>query len=64
MTDEQFEQYMQLNSAIYIQLCRIYDILLLSGDKQGIDTVALKEMHELGKTFSPYPALVESEEDD
>lgn len=62
MTDEQFEQHMQLNSAIYIQLCRIYDLLVVSGDKLGVDTIALKEMHTLGKTFSPYPLLVDDEE--
>lgn len=62
MTDEQFDQMMQLNSAIYIQLCRIYDLFVVSGDKLGIDTIAIKEMHTLGKTFSPYPLLVDDEE--
>ena len=63
MTDEQFDQMMQLNSAMYIQLCRIYDLLVVSGDKLGVDTIAIKEMHELGKTFSPYPLLVEDDEE-
>jgi hypothetical protein len=63
MTDEQFDQLMQLNSAMYIQLCRIYDLMLVSGDKQGVDTIAIKEMHTLGKTFSPYPVLVEDDEE-
>jgi hypothetical protein len=62
MNDDQFQQLMELTSATYIQLCRIYDLLLVSGDKQGIDTIAIKEMHELGKTFSPYPSLVEDDE--
>ena len=63
MNDEQFQQLMELTSATYIQLCRIYDILIVSADKQGVDTIAIKEMHELGKTFSPYPALVEDDEE-
>jgi hypothetical protein len=63
MTDEQFEQLMQLQSAAYIQLCRIYDLMLVSGDKQGVDTIAIKEMHKVGKTFSPYPVLVEDDEE-
>jgi len=63
MTDEQFDQMMQLNSAMYIQLCRIYDLLVVSGDKLGVDTIAIKDMHVLGKTFSPYPLLVEDDEE-
>ena len=61
MTDEQFEIMQELNSAIYIQLCRIYDVLLITGDKLGANTMELKDMHQEGKTFSPYPALIEDE---
>jgi hypothetical protein len=64
MTDEQFQAHMELNSAIYIQLCRIYDILLVTSDKQGVDSIAIKEMHTEGRTFSPYPALIENESED
>lgn len=61
MTDEQFEILQELTSANYIQLCRIYDALLIVGDKLGADTIALKEMHTEGKTFAPYPSLVDDE---
>jgi hypothetical protein len=63
MNDEQFNAYMELNSAIYIQLCRLYDLFLVTGDKLGVDTVSIKSMHELGKTFTPYPALIEDEDE-
>lgn len=62
MNDEQFEQYMQLQSAQYIQLCRIYDFMTVIADKLGIDAIAIKNMHTEGGTFSPYPALVEEDE--
>lgn len=61
MNDDQFQIMQELNSAIYIQLCRIYDLLLVSGDKLGVDTIGIKNMHQEGKTFSPYPALIEDE---
>lgn len=64
MTDEQFESMMELNSAIYIQLCRIYDILLVTADKQGVDSVAIKDMHVQGKTFAPFPALIEDDNEE
>lgn len=64
MTDEQFEQHMQLASAQYIQLCRIYDYLSVISDKLGIDAIAIKDMHVEGRTFSPYPALVDESVED
>jgi hypothetical protein len=63
MNDEQFEQFMQIASAQYIQLCRIYDFLTVISDKLGIDAIAIKDMHVEGKTFSPYPALIDESED-
>lgn len=63
MTDDQFNAMMELNSAIYIQLCRIYDILLVTSDKQGVDSIAIKEMHSEGRTFAPFPALIEDEDE-
>ncbi len=45
----------------YIQLSRIYDVLLFqSKDIEGID--ALIESHKNGKLFGPEPALDTSEE--
>lgn len=64
MTDEQYEQFMQIASAQYIQLCRIYDYLSVISDKLGIDALAIKDMHEEGKTFSPYPALIDESDID
>lgn len=59
----EYEQHMlQISSAQYIQLCRIYDFLSVIADKLGVDAVALKNMHEAGETFSPAPYLNEGEE--
>lgn len=59
----EYEQHMlQIASAQYIQLCRIYDFLSVIADKLGVDAVALKNMHEAGETFSPAPYLNEGEE--
>ena len=61
----EFEQNaLQLLSAQYIQLCRVYDFLSVIADKLGIDAVALKDLHEQGETFSPAPYLSESDEDE
>lgn len=54
----------QMLSAIYISQVRIYDLLLVIGDKLGADTMSVKELHELGKTFSPEPYLEDESEDD
>lgn len=60
----EFEQNMlQIASAQYIQMCRIYDFLSVIADKMGIDAVALKNMHEAGETFSPAPYLSEGEDE-
>lgn len=59
----EYEQHMlQIASAQYIQLCRIYDFLSVIADKLGVDAVSLKNMHEAGETFSPAPYLSEGEE--
>lgn len=59
----EYEQHMlQIASAHYIQLCRIYDFMSVIADKLGIDAVAIKDMHEAGETFSPAPYLNEGEE--
>lgn len=56
------ENMLQITSANYIQLCRIYDFLSVIADKLGIDAVSLKNLHENGETFSPAPYL-NAEED-
>ena len=52
---------MQVLSAQYIQLVRIYDFLTVMADKMGLDAIKLKEMHENGETFCPPPYLKEEE---
>jgi 4-hydroxy-3-methylbut-2-enyl diphosphate reductase IspH len=64
MSEEQFQIMQELMSAQYIQLCRLYDVMLIIGDKLGANTVDLKEMHEQGRTFSPYPSLIDDSEDE
>ena len=60
----EFEQNMlQLMSAQYIQMCRVYDFLSVIADKLGIDAIAIKDMHENGETFSPAPYLSEGDEE-
>lgn len=57
------ENMLQISSAQYIQLCRIYDFVTVIADKLGIDAVALKDMHENGHTFAPAPYLQEENSD-
>ena len=42
--------------AIYIQLSRIYDLLLVGPDA---DRKAIADMHEEGKLLGPIPSLVD-----
>ena len=58
------ENMLQIASAHYIQLCRIYDFLTVIADKMGVDAVALKNMHENGETFSPAPYLSDGGDDE
>lgn len=61
----EYEQNMlQIASANYIQLCRIYDFLSVIADKLGVDAISLKDMHEKGETFSPAPYLNGGDDDD
>lgn len=61
----EYEQNMlQIASAQYIQLCRIYDFLTVIADKLGADAVGLKDMHEKGETFSPAPYLNPGDDDE
>ena len=62
MTNEEYqENILQLLSAQYIQLCRIYDYLTVMADKLDIDSIALRDMHDNGATFAPPPYLKEDE---
>lgn len=51
------ENMLQIASAQYIQLCRIYDFLTVIADKLGVDSIALQDMHTAGQTFAPAPYL-------
>lgn len=57
------EAHLQIASAQYIQLCRIYDYLTVIADKLGIDSLEMRQLHEEGTTFSPAPYLKEEEND-
>ena len=46
--------------AMYIQLSRIYDLLLIGPDG---DKKALVELHKEGKLIGPPPSLAEQEEE-
>lgn len=48
----------ELLGALYIQSLRIYDILMLTAQKLGVDIDELEEMHAQGKVLCPDPALV------
>ena len=61
INEDQFNSLMQLNSAIYIQICRVYDVLCLIADKNGADVVELRKMHIDGKSFAPEPYIAEEE---
>lgn len=57
------ENILQLLSAQYIQLCRIYDYLTVIADKLDIDSISLRDLHEQGKTFAPAPYLEDNDEE-
>lgn len=52
----------EILSGLYIQSLRIYDILMLTAQKLGVDVDKLEKMHEEGKTLCPDPALVLDDE--
>ena len=56
------ENMMQIASAQYIQLCRIYDFLSVIADKLGVDAIEQSQLHAEGRTLSPAPYLAEEEE--
>lgn len=55
------ENLLQIASAQYIQLCRIYDMLaIIADEKKALD---LRELHEQGRSLSPAPYLVDDDEE-
>lgn len=67
MEDEQnissSEQIVELLSVMYVQSLRIYDILMMSAQKLGVDIDKLEKMHEEGRTLCPEPMLVLDDDD-
>lgn len=60
MDNDQLEEFL---SALYIQSLRIYDILMLTAQKLGVDTEKLEKLHSEGQVLCPDPALfVEDDE--
>lgn len=62
MTDEQFETMHEMLSALYVQISRSYDMLVIIGDKLGADTVRLSKEHEQGRLVGPAPYLEETDD--
>lgn len=56
------DNLLQIHSANYIMLCRIYDMLAIMAPEDK--SIALRKMHEQGQTFAPAPYLVESEDNE
>lgn len=54
----------EILSGLYIQSLRIYDILMLTAQKLGVDVDKLEKMHEEGKTLCPDPALAPDEDEE
>lgn len=49
---------------IYIQLSRVYDMLILLADGlgKGEEALEIRNLHEQGKILTPPPSLVEDED--
>jgi hypothetical protein len=49
---------------IYIQLSRVYDMLVLIADGvgKGEEALEIRNLHEQGKILTPPPSLVEDED--
>ena len=50
---------------IYIQLSRVYDLLMIIADGvgKGSEALEIRDLHESGKILTPPPSLVEDEDD-
>jgi hypothetical protein len=55
---------LEILSGLYIQSLRIYDILMLTAQKLGVDVDKLEKMHEEGKTLCPDPSLELDDDND
>ncbi len=63
MTDEQYEVFQELLSAIYIQLARNYDMLcMIVPDQEKM--LEIYNRHKEGRIFAPAPLLVFEDEDE
>ena len=49
---------------IYIQLSRVYDMLIILADglRKGEEALEIRNLHEQGKILTPPPSLVEDED--
>jgi hypothetical protein len=49
---------------IYIQLSRVYDMLIILADGlgKGEEALEIRNLHEQGKILTPPPSLVEDED--
>jgi hypothetical protein len=56
------DNVLQLMSAQYIQLCRIYDMLAIVADETKASD--LRALHEIGQTLSPAPYLAEEDDEE
>jgi hypothetical protein len=59
MTDDQENILL----GIYIQLSRVYDMLMIVADGvgKGEEALEIRELHQEGKILTPPPALLEDE---
>lgn len=58
------EENNNLLLGIYIQLSRVYDMLVLIADGvgKGEEALEVRNLHEQGKILTPPPSLVEDED--
>lgn len=64
MNDDQFEVVQELLSAVYVQLARIYDVLIVTLDKLNGDAVSLSKEHAQGHILGPPPLLMEERDEE
>lgn len=65
--EEQLLEQIQINneitSALYIQMCRIYDVLCIIAAKDSPEEIVnLNNLHKEGRTFCPAPLLIEDDD--
>lgn len=64
LDDDQFDILQELLSGIYVQMARIYDVLMITLDKTGGDAISLSQEHANGNLLGPPPLLVEDENEE